>query len=393
MLAIINGCLKTISKGVIENGTIVIENGKIIKLGKDVDVSNCHKIIDAKGRIVTPGIIDAHCHAGLLESGVGTEGNDINESTNPVTPWCSARDGINMQDKSFEDFRRSGITSVGIVPGSGNIIGGTGLAVKCIGTIVDEAIIKNPIGMKAALGENPKGLYGNNKKSPATRMGNAAIFREALQKAKDYLEKKREAENEKESKSVNVKYDMQSEALLPVIKKEIPLIIHCHRQDDIVTAVRICNEFDVKFVLEHVTDGYLITDFLKKQNTHCAVGPTIHYASKVENRARDFKTPIYFEREGIPFSFTTDHPVVDARNLILTAGIAVQWGMKEESALRAITLSSAEHIGIEDRVGSLEVGKDADIVIWSDHPLEFTAFADITLINGQVVYERKVKAC
>lgn len=389
MLAIINARLETISNGTIENGSMLIKDGKIVNIGKNIDVSSCDKVIDVAGRFVTPGIIDAHSHAGLSESGIGWEGNDVNESTNPITPWLSVRDGINMKDKAFENFRRAGITSVGVLPGSGNIIGGTGLAVKCIGTIVDEAVIKDPIGMKAALGENPKSLYGNNKKSPATRMASAALLRDALQKAKEYLEKQAEAENKKDT----LKRDKQSEALLPVIKKEIPLLIHCHRHDDIATAVRICNEFGIRYTLEHVTDGYLITDFLKKQNTHCAVGPTLHYGSKLENRDRDFRTAIYFEREGIPFSFTTDHPVVDARNLVLTASIAVQWGMKEETALRAVTLGSAQHIGIDNRVGSLEIGKDADVVVWSKNPLEFTSFADITIIDGKVVYEREVKAC
>jgi len=387
MLAIINGRLETISNGKIENGTILIKDGQIFAIGKDIDVSNCSQIIDAKNRIVTPGIIDAHTHAGLSEQGIGWEGIDTNESTNPLTPWCSVRDGINMKDRAFENFRKAGITSVGVFPGSGNIIAGTALALKCHGTIVDEAVIKDPVGMKAALGENPKRNYGNKKKSPATRMASAAILREALLKAKFYLEKQ-----SKDKKNMP-KLDKQCEALLPVIKKEIPLLIHCHRHDDIVTAVRICNEFDVKYVLEHVTDGYEIADFLKMQNTHCAVGPTLHYGSKVENKNRDFRTPISFDRKGIPFCFTTDHPVVDGRNLVLTASIAVQWGMKEENALRAVTLGSAEHIGIDGRVGSLEIGKDADLVIWSDNPLEFTSFADITIIDGVVVYEREVKSC
>ncbi len=385
MLAIKNARLETISNGTIENGTIIIKDGKIFEIGKDIDVSDCDKIIDARGRTVTPGIVEAHSHVGLSESGNGWEGNDTNEGTDPLTPLCRARDGINMRDQAFDNFRKSGITCVGVVPGSGNIIGGTGLALKCKGEIVDEAVVKDPIGMKVALGENPKSNYGNKKKSPATRMANASILREALIKAKQYSEKQAQASDGNQT----LERDKQSEALLPVIKKEIPLLIHCHRHDDIVTAIRICNESDIKYVLEHVTDGYLIKDLLKKQNTHCSVGPTLHYGSKVENRDRDFRTAIYFEREEIPFCFTTDHPVVDGRNLILTASIAIQWGMKEENALRAITLGSAEHIGIDDRVGSLEIGKDADLVIWSDTPLEFTSFADITIIDGTIVYERE----
>lgn len=387
MLGIINAKLETISNGIIENGSILIKDGKIKELGQDVDLSDCENIIDGKGRTITPGLIDAHTHLGLSESGVGVEGRDTNESIKPVTPSLSVLDGINMKDQAFENFRKSGITSVGVLPGSGNIIGGTGLALKCKGKIVDKSVIKNPIGMKVALGENPKTTYGGKKKSPATRMGNAAILRKALLRAREYLDK---LENSKEDK-LELKKDKDSIALLPVIKREIPLIIHCHRHDDIVTAIRVCREFNVKYVLDHVTDGYLVKDIIKREKVHCGVGPTLNYPSKVENKNRDFRTPIIFDREDIPFCFTTDHPVIDGRNLILTASIATQWGMSDKNALRSITLSSAEHIGIEDRVGSLEIGKDGDLVIWSDNPLEFTSFVDMTIIDGEIVYEREEK--
>lgn len=385
MLGIINAKLETISNGTLENASILIKDGKILSIGNNIDFSNCQRIIDAKGRVVTPGIIDPHTHLGLSESGVGIEGNDTNEGTNPLTPLLSVRDGINMKDQAFESFRRSGITTVGVLPGSGNIIGGTGLALKCKGNIVDESVVKDPIGIKVALGENPKSNYGNKKRSPATRMGNASVLREALQRAKEYADKL----NDKENEDSILKSDRQSEALLPVINKEIPLIIHCHRHDDIVTAIRICKEFDVDFVLDHVTDGHLVKDIIKRENIHCGVGPTLHYGSKVENKDRDFRTPVIFDREDIPFCFITDHPVVDGRNLMLAASIATQWGMSDESALRSVTLSAAEHIGIDNRVGSLEVGKDGDLVIWSDNPLEFTAFVDMTVIDGEIVYERE----
>ena len=241
--------------------------------------------------------------------------------------------------------------------------------------------------MKAALGENPKGNYGNKKRSPSTRMGNASVLREALLKAKQCMYKLDEStQNISEADE-----DKESIALISVIKRKIPLIIHCHRHDDIVTAIRICKEFNIKYILDHVTDGYLVKDIIKKERIHCGVGPTLNYGSKLENRNRDFKTPIIFNREDIPFCFITDHPVIDGRNLVLTASIATQWGMTDEDALRAITLSAAEHIGIEDRVGSLEVGKDADIVLWSGNPLEFTSFVDMTIIDGDIVYERKGK--
>ncbi len=385
MLAIVNARLITVADGIIENGAVLLKDKRIVSLGRDIAIpDNCRKI-DAIGRPVTPGLIDAHTHAGISEHGIDWAGNDTNEGTNPVNPFCRVKDGINMKDRAFDKLRKAGITCIGVLPGSSNILGGAGLALKCTGIIVDEAIVKDPIGIKAALGENPKKCYGKNNQSPATRMGNAAVLRESLLKAKQYLEKKQS--------SKEPALDMKWEALLPVIKKEIPLFIHCHRHDDIVTAVRICREFDVRFALEHVTDGHLIADFLKKHQVHCAVGPTLYYGSKVENRDRSFKTPVQFDRKKIPFCFITDHPVVDARNLALTAGMAVQWGMSEESALRAITLGSAEHIGINDRVGSLEAGKDADLVIWSGNPLEFTSFADMTIINGDTVYERGNRPC
>ena len=387
MLGIINAKIETISNGRIEGGSILLKDGKIVALGKDLDLSNCEKVIDGKGRVVTPGLIDPHTHLGLSESGVGREARDTNEGTSPLTPLCSVRDGINMRDQAFESFRRAGITSVGVLPGSGNIIGGTGLALKCKGLIVDESVIKDPIGMKAALGENPKNNYGSKGKSPATRMGSVAVLRGALLKSREYLDK---LEDPKYDKS-KLEKDKVSIGLLPVIKRETPLIIHCHRHDDIVTAIRICKEFNLKYVLDHVTDGHFVKDLIKSERVHCGVGPTLNYASKVENKDRDFRTPIIFDREDIPFCFITDHPVIDGRNLMLTASIATQWGMADERALRAITLSSAEHIGIDDRVGSLEVGKDGDLVLWSDNPLELTSFVDMTIIDGEIVYEREVK--
>jgi len=388
MLAVVNARLDTVANGIVEKGQMLVKNGKIVAIGTDLEIPADAKIIDAAGRTVTPGIIEAHAHIGISEQGLGWEGNDTNESTSPVTPWCSALDGINMQDTSFEEFRRAGITTVNVPPGSANIIGGTSVALKCKPTfIVDEAVLANPTGMKAALGENPKRAFGGKGKTPSTRMGNAAIMREALLKAKQYLDKLERAETEKDKPT----YDKQCEALLPVLRGEIPLRIHCHRADDIVTAVRISREFGIKFTLEHVTDGYLLVDFLKKADVSCAVGPTLKYGSKVENKDRDFRTAVYFARHGVKFCLITDHPVIAGQYLVLTAGIAVSWGMDPQVSLRSITLGAAEHIGVADRVGSLEVGKDADFVVWSGDPLDYTTFADITVIDGEIVYEREVK--
>ncbi len=390
MLAIVNGKVMPVSGEPIEGGAILIRDGKIAAVGKDLKIPSEARVIDADGRPVTPGIIEAHVHIGLGEAGIGWAGADVNESSDPVTAYARAIDGLNPLDTAFDEFRAAGITCANVVPGSGNIIGGTGLAIKCQGTIVDDMVVKNPTGMKAALGENPKGSYGRRNKLPSTRMGSAAVMRETLFKAREYLKKKEKAEGEDDVSKLP-KHDKNLEALLPVLRGEIPLHIHCHRADDITTAVRLCREFEVPFVLEHVTEANHIIDLLKGADTHLAIGPTMHYGSKVENRERDFRTPVEVARAGIPFCLITDHPVLHGKYLTMSAGLAVTWGMDYDLALRSVTLSAAEHVGIADRVGSLEVGKDADIVIWSGDPLDYITFADYTIIDGEVAYQREVE--
>ena len=384
MLAIINAQLETISNGFIKNGKILIENGKIKNLGKSIEIPKKASIIDAENKIVTPGLIEAHSHVGISETGIGPSGQDTNEATNPITPWCQALDGINMKDKAFEYFRKAGITSINVLPGSANIFGGKTTALKCKNTIVDKAIIKENTGMKAALGENPKMLYGKKDKSPSTRMGNAALMRETLIKASNYLKNINNSNNKDESQN----YNKEAESLIPVLKREVPIRFHCHRADDIATAVRIAEEFNLKYTLEHITQGHQIIDFLKEKNTSFAIGPTMHYGSKVENKERNFHTPLLADKNNLQFCLTTDHPVVAGHYLAMTAGLAVNWGIKRKTALKAITLNAAKHIGVEDNIGSLEKGKDADLVIWSDDPLEFTTFADLTIIDGEIVYQR-----
>ncbi len=382
MLAVINARLETLTNGVIEEGTLLVKDGKIAEIGADVKVPEGAAVIDAKGRTVTPGIVEAHSHAGINEKGLGWEGRDGNEGTSPITPWCHAKDAINMLAADFDEFREAGITSTGVLPGSANLLGGTAVAVKTKKTAIVEEAIFAEIGMKSALGQNPKGKYGRANKAPSTRMGNAAMLRETLLKAQQYNRKKEAGEEPK--------FDKSMEALIPVIKGELPILIHCHRADDIVTSIRICNEFNLKYTLEHVTEGYLIVDHLLKNDSLCAVGPTMFYGSKVENKERDFRTPVALSKAGVRFCFTTDHAVVAGRHLRTTAGIAVSWGMDRDEALKAITLYSARHMGQDHRLGSLEVGKDADFVVWSGDPLCFLTHADVTVVDGNVEYEREV---
>ncbi len=387
MLAIINAEIVPVSGDPISGGTVLVEDGRIVALGTDVDIPDGTRIIDAAGRTVTPGIVEAHAHVGISEQGLGAEGSDHNETTDPVTPHMRAIDGINPRDDAFREFREAGITSALVPPGSANLLGGSAVVIKCAGDIVDDMVMKDPAGMKAALGENPKGAYGKRQgKAPATRMGSAALLREALTAAAEYLEKKEKVEGGGDPPSYNAKH----EAMIPVLRGEMPLRIHCHRADDIVTAVRISEEFGLKYTLEHVTEGQYVAELLAKHQVPCAVGPTLQHGSKVENRERDFRAPIALIRAGVPMCFTTDHPVVAGQFLPLTAGIAVSWGMDYDVALRCITLASAEHAGVADRVGSLEAGKDADIVIWSGDPLDYGTFADVTIIDGEIVYEREV---
>ncbi len=387
MLAIINAEIHAVSHGRICGSTLLIREGKIAAVGTDVEIPEEARVIDAGGRPVTPGIVEAHAHVGINEQGVGWEGRDANESSDPFTPEVDALDGINPRDDALREFREAGITSALVPPGSGNLIGGTAVAIKCWGSIADEMVIAHPVGMKAALGQNPKGSYGRRGKAPSTRMGSAAMIREALSEARQYMERKQRAEDDGEKPPG---FNARAEALIPVLNRQIPLQVHCHRADDIVTALRLCEEYGLRFTLEHVTEGDRVVDLLLDHEAYCAVGPTLKYGSKVENRDRSFRTPVELARRGVHFCLITDHPVIAGQFLPITAGIAVSWGMDYDTALRSITLSAAEHIGIEDRVGSLEVGKDADVVIWSGDPLDYTTFADYTIIDGEIVHEREV---
>lgn len=380
MLAIMHAHIKTVTHGDILDGTILCENGKITAIGSDIVIPKGATIIDATGTIVTPGLVDEHTHVGAWEEGLGWEGNDINEMTNPINPGVRILDAINPMDIGFEDARRGGVTCVQTMPGSGNVIGGLMLCMKTAGKIVDEMVIKNPTGMKAALGENPKRFYGTQKKMPATRMGSAALLRESLLKAKEY--------NDNLQNNKKQKFDYKMDALARVIRHEIPLRVHCHRADDILTAIRVAKEYDINITLEHCTEGHKVAKTIAENDLWANVGPSIWQRAKVETRDITPKTAATIVNAGGKVTLITDHNIVPQHYYRLVAGLAIREGLSEDDALKAITINPASVIGVSDRVGSIEVGKDADLAIWSGHPLEPLTHCLYTIVDGQIVYQR-----
>lgn len=381
MLLIKNGHIKTMAGPDLENGCVLIDdNGKIAAVDVQIDAPEA-QVIDAQGRLVTPGCVDAHCHIGLDNEGMGWEGHDYNEIVEPLTPHLRAIDSINPQDEAFGLAVQGGVTSACTGPGSANVVGGTFVAIKLTGIRVDKMIIKNPLAMKCAFGENPKRCYGQGaKKSPMTRMGVAALLRELLFKTKRYMEDK---ENGK-----NPSFDMKLEAMIPVLKGEIPLKAHAHRADDILTAIRIAKEFGVKITLDHCTEGAIIAEELAEEGLSAFVGPSLGSKSKIELRNKSFTTPAVLHHAGVPISIITDAPVIPLQYLPMCAGLAVKSGLDYEEGWRAITINPAVQTGIGDRVGSLEPGKDGDIVIWGDDPLKILgAESAVTIIDGKIVYE------
>ena len=381
MLLIQNGYIKPMVGQDIENGCVLIDDdGKILEVGKNITAPAGADVIDAAGRLVTPGCIDAHSHIGMWNECMKWEGADGNESSDPLTPHLRAIDSINPIDEAFENAIRGGVTAACTGPGSANVVGGTFAAIKLYGKRIDNMIIKFPAAMKCAFGENPKGVYGKSGKAPKTRMATAALLRELLFKTKRYWEDK---ENGK-----NPAFDMKLEAMLPVIKGEIPLKAHAHRADDILTSIRIAKEFGVNLTLDHCTDGALIADELAKEGYPAFVGPTpFGNKSKIELSNKSLETVSVLHNAGVQVSIITDSPVITQENLPLCAAMAVTAGLDAEVAWKAITINPATSLGISDRVGSLECGKDADIVIWTSNPMTTVgAKAYMTLIDGKIVY-------
>lgn len=388
MLAITNARIMTMAGPDIENGTIVIEGGKIKTVGPATAIPAGAEVIDAGGKVVMPGLVDAHCHVGILEEIYRIEGDDVNETSDPITPHLRAIDAINPEDRGFADALEGGVTSVVTGPGSGNVIGGENLVMKTAGFIVDEMVLKNPVGLKVAFGENPKRVYGSAKKSPMTRMATAALLRESLVKAENYMKKLELGARDPEKMPER---DLKMEPLVRVLKREIPLRAHAHRADDIMTAVRIADEFKVKIVIEHCTEGYKIADELAKRNIPAIVGPSLTNRAKVELMDRTHANAGILCQAGVKVAFMTDHPVIPINYLSLSAALAVKAGMDEREALKAMTVNAAEIIGVSDRIGTLEPGKDADIIILSGHPLELMTRVEKVIINGKITKENLVE--
>jgi len=394
MLAIKNGKLVTIANGIIENGTILIENGKIVAIGKDVSIPEGAQVIDATNKWVTPGLIDAHAHIGLFGEPSIWANNDGNEMTAPVTAQIRGIDSLNPQDMAFPMVVAAGVTTVYTGPGSANIIGGTGVAIKLRGRTVEEMVIPGTEGMKMALGENPKRVYGETRKvMPSTRMGNAAVLREALVKAQNYMNKIEQAKEEaaKEGKTPKLPdRDLQLEALAKVLRREMKARIHCHRADDIMTAIRIAEEFNLDYVIEHCTEGWKIADILAAKKVRATVGPNLLAAHKMELIDVNHGNAGILAKAGVKVAIQVDSSS-ETKWLPVHAGIMVREGMPEEEAWKAITINPAEILGIADRVGSLEVGKDADIAIFDGHPMCNFTHCEKTIIDGVIVHDRDKK--
>lgn len=362
---------------------ILLTQGKIRKIapvlaGRDI---NDAKIIEAFGKHVYPGFVEAHCHLGLDGYAVGFEGQDYNEATDSLTPQLSAIDGINPQDSTFAMALRAGITCVATGPGSSNVLGGTFTAIKTVGKRVDDMVVKKAVAMKCAFGENPKRCY--KEKDNYSRMTTASKLRIMLERTKEYMEKKELAG---EDITKRPPYDPKLEAMIPVIKGEIPLKAHAHRADDIFTAIRIAKEYRVGLTIDHCTDGSLIAEELAAEGFPVAVGPSFGHAGKYELKNKSFETPGILDRAGCAVSIITDSPVIQQQYLPLCAGMAVKNGMDAFKALQAITITAAKHIGIADRVGSLEEGKDADLVVANGDPLISDTSVELVLVDGKIAW-------
>ena len=381
-----NGTIATMGDdGTLENSCVLIENGKISKVGTHIEEPENCRVMDVHGAFVMPGIIDAHSHIGIFESGIGDAGVDGNEEHDPITPEMRGLDGIYPLDPEFQRACEAGITCVATGPGSANPIAGQFLAMKTKGRTMDQMVILEPLAMKMAFGENPKNVYGS-KRTPSTRMGVAALIREALFIAKEYAEKKERAEGNLEKMPA---FNMKLEALVPVVKGELPVKAHAHRADDIMTAIRIAEEFGLNMTIEHCTEGHLIAEELAAKNRIAILGPFTGFPHKNEVIHQDESSAGILERAGVKVAIMTDLPGMHEENLIVCAGICHRKGMSEEGALKAVTLHAAQAIGLDGQMGSVEAGKDGDIAVFDKNPVKnLDAVCICTLINGEIVFKK-----
>ena len=381
-MLIFNGVVHPVDAPVIPNGYVELEGGKIKGVGPiEALPKGCEgPSLDVKGGHIVPGFVDAHCHLGLFGDALKFEGDDGNEATNPCTPHVRAIDGVNPLDRCFQEAREGGVTTVLTGPGSANPISGQGIVIKTLGAWVDQMVLKAPATMKMALGENPKTVYNGRKETPTTRMGTASVIRTELARALEYMDRQDKADTEAGTNAPG--YDPRLEALIPVLRGELPVHIHAHRADDIATAVRVCREYGLQFVVVHGTEGYRVTELLAAEGVGVITGPILTDRSKPELAGLTIENPARLAKAGVEIAICTDHPVTPIQYLPLCAAIAVRGGLEPEEALRAITLGGARLAGVAHRVGSLTPGKDADVVVTSGHPLEWTGSVEHVFING-----------
>ncbi|MGB9866382.1 MAG: amidohydrolase [Bacillota bacterium] len=382
MKAIVGGMVYPVSQAPIPGGTVLVDGERILAVGRELPVPEGAEVFDATGLNVIPGLIDCHSHAGLWEDGFGWEGDDVNELAEPVTPHLRAVDGINPDDIGLREAARAGVTAVWCAPGSANVIGGQGVAIHTVGTVVDDMIIKEPCGLKGALGENPKRCYGVElKKSPVTRMGTAAVLREALTRARNYEAKRQQCL----AKGEPVEVDVRLEPLAKLLRGELRLRLHAHRADDIMTGLRIAREFHLDLCIDHCTEGHKIADKLAAAGVPAVVGPGLTARVKVELRELDFSTAGVCAKAGVKVAITTDHPVVPLKYLPLCVGLAIRAGLPWEEGLKAVTVNAAQILGIADQVGTLDPGKFADIAVFKGDPFSMDGQAVAVMVKGQWV--------
>jgi imidazolonepropionase-like amidohydrolase len=382
--AIIGGYVVPVDGEPIDGGTVLIEDGVIVAVGTDadIDIPEGAELIDASGSWVLPGFLDAHVHLGVHEEGEGWSGNDTNEMTDPNGARFRAIDGIDPADQGFDDALAGGVTSVVVKPGSGNPIGGQTIGLKTWGRTALDIVFAESVSVKSALGENPKRVYGEQKKTPSTRLGVAAVIREAFTNARNYAAQRAHAQEQ--GKPFDV--DLTKETLARVLDGELYWDQHVHRADDIVTAIRLADEFGYKLVVNHGTEGHLIADILAERNIPVIVGPLFTTRSKVEVRNRTLRSPGIMARAGVKIAITTDHPVIPINFLVYQAALSVKDGLDPDTAIRALTINPAQMLGLDDKVGSLKPGLDADIVLWSGDPLDVMNRAMRVFVRGREVY-------